>query len=400
MQSIPDIGLMKRNGRCRRPFAVQKIYSLLVPIWVLWLSTAALGHDVPEHLDPELLTGWRTWLHLTIQWIHLVTFALWMGLTAGTLLLKVAVPLDHLLYGSWIIFLIMLATGTYNAEWSAGISETPSLFLLSVLGKVPYGTTYTIALAVKVGLYGVTALMTLIITVMHLRSRMREAALRKTFLIAGSALGVLVALAAAVVLFYHEAADIWPNQLHSSGGVMGPAGPLGLVEAVGESVPNDFRLLGTKEAWIDIGVRWVHLLGFGLWLGGTAMAAVFGNVSPKRFLQYSWIVIAILSLSGIGNMARWTPFFVSPYFWKLPALSPIRFGASYTVFMAVKHALVFAVIALIARQTYDYAKVRRGDTYGTLSFRPYYLMETILGLAIAYIMIIVLLLHEGVDHAL
>jgi hypothetical protein len=379
----------------------QKIYLIfLVPAWVLWLSNAGFGHEAAEHLDPELLTGWRTWLHLTVQWIHLVAFALWLGLTAGTLLLRIKASLDHLLYSSWVLFLVMLITGTYNSEWSAGISDTPSLFLLPVLEKIPYGVTYTVALAVKVGLYGVTVLMTLIITAMHLRSRMRQAALRKIFLIAGSALGVLIALATAVVLFYHEVADIWPNQVHSLGGVMGPDGPSGRVErSLAESVPNDFQLLETKDAWIDIGVRWIHLLGFGLLLGGIAMAAAFGNVSQKRFLQYSWIVITIQILSGIGNMERWTPFYVSPYFWNLTALSHIRFGASYTVFMTAKHILVLSVIALIAFQTYRYFRLSRsGDNF--VSFHPYFVIETFLGLAITYIMMIVLFLHEGVDHAL
>ena len=359
-----------------------------------------MGHDVADHLDPELLTGWRTWLHLTIQWVHLVVFALWVGLTAGILLLRVAAPLDHLLYSSWIIFLVMLATGSYNAEWSAGISGAPSLFLLPLLKEIPYGVIYTQVLAAKVALYAVAVVITLVITVIHLRYAGHESRLRRVFLVSGSILGVLIALATAVVLFYHEAADIWPNQVHSLGGVMGPDGPLGRGEkCVGESFPNDFQLLETKGAWIDIGARWVHLLGFGLLVGGTAMAAVFGNVSPKRFLQYSWILLAIQSLSGIGNMARWTPFYVSPYVWNLTALSHIRFGGSYTVFMTVKHIFVLAVIGLIAAQTYQYLKASR-NTERIVSFHPYFVIETILGLAIAFIMIIVLLLHEGVDHAL
>src|SRR5919106_2430108 len=120
----------------------------LLPVFILLLAHSALGHDAAEHVDPELLTGWRTWVHLTIQWTHLIAFALWMGLTAGVLLFRVTAPLDHLLYSSWIIFLIMLATGTYNAEWGAGISDTPSLFLLPVLNAIPYGVTYTQVLAV------------------------------------------------------------------------------------------------------------------------------------------------------------------------------------------------------------------------------------------------------------
>jgi hypothetical protein len=323
-----------------------------------------------------------------------------MGLTAGTLLLKVAAPLDHLLYGSWIIFLIMLATGTYNAEWSAGISETASIFLLPLLKEIPYGVTYTKVLAVKVAVYGSAVVITLVITVIHLRNPGRETRLRRVFLISESTLSILIALATAALLFYHEVADIWPNQVHSLGGAMGSAGPLGQVEAVGESVPNDFRLLGTKDAWIDIGVRWAHLLGFALWLGGTTIAAVFGNDSPKRFLQYSWILLAIQILSGIANMERWTPFYISPYFWNSTALSHIRFGASYTGFMTIKHILVLAVVALIASQTYRYFKQIRCNTESFVSFRSYFVIETILGLAIAYVMIIVLLLHEGVDHAL
>jgi hypothetical protein len=358
-----------------------------------------MGHDVAEHLDPKLLTGWRTWLHLTIQWIHLVVFALWVGLTAGTLLLRVGAGLDHLLYSSWIIFLVMLATGTYNAEWSAGISETPSLFLLPVLERIPYGVPYTVILTVKVALYAVAALMTLVITVIHLRYPGRKSTLRRVFLISGSTLSILIALATAALLFYHEVADIWPNQIHSLGGIMGPDGPLGRVEkSVGESFPNDFQLLETKDAWIDIGIRWVHLLGFALLLGGTAIAAVFKEVSPKRFLQYSWIVITIQILSGIGNMERWTPFYVSPYFWNSTALAHIRFGSSYTFFMAAKHGLVVVVIAVIAFQTYQYFNSGR-NTQDHVSFRHYLVIETILGLAIAYTMIIVLLLHEGVDHA-
>jgi hypothetical protein len=98
-------------------------------------------------------------------------------------------------------------------------------------------------------------------------------------------------------------------------------------------------------------------------------------------------------------MSRWTPFYVAPYIWNLAALSHIRFGRTYSLFMAAKHALIFGVVALMAVQTYQYFKVSR-TMGGSVSFRPFFIIEAFLALAIAYIMVIVLLLHEGVDHAL
>lgn len=374
---------------------------LLTGALTLLMSGDALGHDAPEHLDPELLTGWRTWLHLTIQWSHLVAFALWLGLTAGTLLLRINARLDHLLYSSWILFLVLLATGTYNMEWSAGISETPSLFLLPLLEKVPYGVTYTVVLAVKVGLYALAVLLTLLITIFHLQHKVPEARLRKIFLLSQSYLAIMTALVAAIVLFYHEVADLWPTRFHSWGGVMGPEGPRGQM-VVGQDgpPPNDFRLLATRDAWIDIGLRWVHLLGFGLWSGSSAWVLSFGGVSAGRFLLFSWILLVIQILSGMVSMGRWTPFYLPPYVWNLHDLSQIRFGNSYTLFMATKHILVGAVISLVMMVTLRYLRSHRKAGANSINIQPVVVLILFLGFAIGYIMVIVLLLHEGVDHAL
>ena len=176
MATVLTLFLFERPGVRKCLFKILLFAGALT----LLVSSDALGHDVAEHLDPELLTGWRTWLHLTIQWTHLVAFALWLGLTAGVLLLGIESRLDHLLYGSWILFLVSLATGTYNMEWSAGISETPSLFLLPLLQRIPYGVTYTIVLAAKLGLYGLTVLVALVITLLHLQHQVREEQLRWT----------------------------------------------------------------------------------------------------------------------------------------------------------------------------------------------------------------------------
>jgi len=373
----------------------------LVAAFTLLTSSDVLSHEVVEHSDPELLIGWQIWLHLTIQWTHLVAFSLWLGLSAGTLLLGIKPSLDQLLYSSWILLLVILATGTYNMEWSAGISKTPTLLLLPLLERIPYGVTYTVILAIKLGFYTLTVIITLILTLLHLQGQVDKNKLRQIFLSSGAFLGVFIAFMTSIVLLFHEVADLWPTALHSSGGVVGPEGPRGQIGA-DQNVPppNDFRPLATQTVWIDIGVRWVHLLGFGLWLGGNAVALVFNRISPGRFLLYSWIALIIQVLSGIASMGRWTPFYLSPYAWNLDELSHLRFGRIYTLFMATKHILVIMAISLTVIMTVRYHRIHSKKGTDQLGLQPFVVVGFFLGLAIGYIMIIVLLLHEGVDHAL
>jgi hypothetical protein len=123
-------------------------------------------------------------------------------------------------------------------------------------------------------------------------------------------------------------------------------------------------------------------------------------VYSGRYLGYAWIVLGIQVLSGIANMSRWTPFYLPPYIWNLGALSPLRFGRTYTLLMAVKHALVLAVLALTGAMTVLCRKAPVEGDGRKPSFRPFLVVSVLLGLTIAYIMIIVLLIHEGVDHVL
>lgn len=380
--------------------SIRKIRKISIPLFLASLfcpAISVLAHEIPQNVDPELLTGWLTWLHLTIQWTHLTAFALWFGLTAGTLLVGAKPSLDRLLYSAWILVLVILATGNYNMEYSAGIPETPSLLLLPLLEKIPYGVTYTIILAVKLGLYVLAVLITLVITLLHLWTKSDKSFLSKAFLVSQSVLVVLIALATATVLFYHEVADLWPTPIHSLGGVVGPVGPqiqVGLNENT--PPPNDFRLLTTSAAWIDISVRWIHLLGFGLWVGSSAATLLFSPISSSRFLSISWAAFFLQFVSGISNMKRWTPFDVPPYFWNLNHLSDIRFGRSYALFMAAKHALVLVGIVLMTIWTIRY----RSSSRRNLAVHSLAGVTLCLGLVIGYIMMIILLLHEGVDHAL
>ncbi|MGH7410131.1 MAG: hypothetical protein ACREJ6_03585 [Candidatus Methylomirabilis sp.] len=371
---------------------------LLTGVVVFTAAVRGLGHEAAAHADPELLVGWRTWLHLTIQWIHLLGLPVWFSLTAAPLFLRIAPPLPHLLYGSWGLFLVLLATGDYNMEHSAGIPMVPSLLSLPLMGQIPYAIPYTVTLGVKLALFVLVVLFTGIITLVHVRHQFSEAAVRRLFLTVGTVFGVFVALAASVVLLFHEAADLWPTALHSMGGVLGPEGAR-RVDVAGPP-PNDFRLLGSSQVWVDVGVRWLHLLGFGLWVGGLVAALCFGGVAPGRFLVYTWAALGVQIASGVASMARWTPFYLAPYIWNLDPLSNLRFGRSYTLFLAIKHALVLAALILTGITTLQHWKARRTGKPKAFSPRVFLVTSLILSLTIAYIMIVVLLIHEGVDHVL
>jgi hypothetical protein len=68
--------------------------------------------------------------------------------------------------------------------------------------------------------------------------------------------------------------------------------------------------------------------------------------------------------------------------------------------MAVKHALVVAVLAVTGAMTFRYWKEQASGKSRACILRPFLWLTLLLGLAIAYVMIIVLLIHEGVDHVL
>jgi hypothetical protein len=80
----------------------------------------------------------------------------------------------------------------------------------------------------------------------------------------------------------------------------------------------------------------------------------------------------------------------------------IRFGWSYLSFMAAKQALVVGIIGLMVVLTCRSVRLSywdRGQS-ATVYPRPYLMLAAVLVFTIAYIMIIILFLHEGIDHAL
>ncbi len=99
-------------------------------------------------------------------------------------------------------------------------------------------------------------------------------------------------------------------------------------------------------------------------------------------------------------MERWTPFYLAPYPWNLHDLSHLRFGTTYTLWMVAKHALVLAGLTVLATATFRFLKSRRLGEAAPFPIKPYAALTVLIGFAVGYIMMALLLLHEGVDHAL
>jgi hypothetical protein len=235
--------------------------------------------------------------------------------------------------------------------------------------------------------------------------------LRKGYLAAQIALGVLIALATTGVLVLHEAADVAPTPVHALGGVIGTEGtaflppPQDLPEPYRSqglrSVSAGWRLLMQPRVLLDAASRFAHLLGFSLWLGGLAVTTVHPTVPPRAWLAYSWLGLGVQLLSGVVQMTVATPFTVPPYLWNLEPLHHVRFGWTYTVLMTIKHGLVLGIVGITGLLTLRYrAAVRRSDGATDVPHRGLCAATLALGLAIAWIMLMLLLVHEGVDHAL
>jgi hypothetical protein len=229
-------------------------------------------------------------------------------------------------------------------------------------------------------------------------------------------------------------------------------GPVGPEAAL---APLDPELFGGWQVWVHLVVQWTHLLGLPLWFGvfvaagvlrvlaletllfagwavlllqgvtgaynlkygagipttpsllqwplvaGYAFGRAYTAPPPGRFLAYSWLWLRVQLLSGVVQMAVATPFALPPYVWNVGVLHHVRFGETYTLLMAIKHGLVLGIVGVTGLLTlWHRAAVRRGDLAKGATTRWLQAADLAMGLAIAWLMIMLLLVHEGVDHAL
>lgn len=387
--------------------------ALAVIISALAAAVPALGHE-GVHGDPELLNDWRTQVHLLLQWGHLVAFGLWVGgMLAATWLPRV--PLEKLLLASWALFLVSLGTGSYNMEFSAATPEPPDVLSLPGLwDRYEFGAAYIILIGAKQGLLGVAAAITLTVSIIHLRwpPERPRARLRQVFVGTSLFVGLTVAAVTSIVLVLHEAVDLAPTPLHSLGGVVGPRDHDELAAATEarrtapppygtdtRAVDAGFRLFAISRVTTDALARFGHLIGFALWLGASAATLLAPAEDAARALPLLWIAVAMLAATGIYQLASWTPFSVVPYPWRIAEMQQFRFGFTYTAVLGVKLGL--ALLALTGTVVMTLAARRRAAGRAASTWiRASAWANVLIGLALAYAAMTLLLVHEGVDHAL
>lgn len=384
---------------------------LLGLVLVLALLSAASAHE-GEHADPELLAGWRTQIHLLFQWAHLVAFGLWVGgMLAATRLFRLS--LDSLLFGSWGLFLVSLGSGSYNMEFSAATSDAPDVLSLPALsGRWEFGDAYIILVGAKQALLGLAVLWTAGVTLRHLRWRPERdrGSLRQAFVAGALALGLTLAAVTSMVLVLHEAIDLAPTPLHSLGGVVGRLGPAELeaARAAQHAAPPPygtdtrapgagFRLFSVPRAAGDALARFGHLVGFAAWLGGNAASLLASAPDRRRVLPQLWLALGVQALTGVYQLVWWTPFAVVPLPWRLSAMADFRFGHTYTLLLALKLVLAIVATAGTAGLTVALRRIPDGRSRGAWALAA---LNVAVGLVLAYLAIALLLVHEGVDHAL
>jgi hypothetical protein len=379
---------------------------------MLAAAGVANGHEGP-HQDPELLNHWRTQVHLAFQWAHLVAFGLWLGgMLAAS---RVRSGLAPLLFASWGLFLVSLGTGSYNMEFGAATPDAPDILSLPGLsGRWPFGDAYIVLIGAKQALFVLAALWAAAITIRHLRlpPNVDRRRLRNVFVAGNAGLGITLAAVTAAALVLHEAVDLAPTPLHSLGGV---AERIGADEraAVREarraapapyggdtaSLASGFALLAVPRVAGDALARFTHLLGFALWLGSSTVGSFASHADSRRLVPLVWLALALLVLSGGYQMASWTPFALTPFPWRLSSMADFRFGYTYTLVLAIKLGLAGLVLLGALAITVAARKALPGPAAGR-ALRILHLFNLLVGLALAYMAVTLLLVHEGVDHAL
>lgn len=150
------------------------------------------------------------------------------------------------------------------------------------------------------------------------------------------------------------------------------------------------------QGWTLLVLDWGHLVGFGLWLGVTALALVAPRLPPRHTVVFTWLALVIGIGTGFSKMEYGTPFAkgLSLFWWEIPR---IFFGREYIYTLAAKHVLILGgivVTALMTRQAWR----RNPDEVPGRIFRWLLLANLLIVLAIGGAAAVLGLLHAIVLH--
>jgi hypothetical protein len=146
------------------------------------------------------------------------------------------------------------------------------------------------------------------------------------------------------------------------------------------------------RGWALLVLDWGHLLGFGLWLGVTALALFTPRLPLRSTVVLTWLALAIGVGTGFNKMEYGTPFArgLSLFNWEVPR---IFFGKEYVYTLAAKHGLILGAVVvttLLTRQAWDGNPTRLS--------RPLLLVNLLIALAIGGAAAVLGLLHAIVLH--
>lgn len=166
--------------------------------------------------------------------------------------------------------------------------------------------------------------------------------------------------------------------------------------AVGGGLPRAAARRGQPElylgwrGWLSLLLDWAHLVGFGLWLGVTALAFFTPRPSARLTVALTWLALLVGVATGFNKLEYGTPFArgLTLFLWDVPR---VFFGREYAYTLAAKHLLILGaavVTALLTRQAWTAGRVSR----------PLLLVNLLIVLAIGGLAAVLGFLHAIVLH--
>jgi len=150
------------------------------------------------------------------------------------------------------------------------------------------------------------------------------------------------------------------------------------------------------QGWRLLVLEWGHLVGFGLWVGVTALALLTPRLSLRSAMTLTWVALVTGVGTGFNKMEYGTPFArgLSLFSWEVPR---IFFGQEYIYTLTAKHLLIlgaFVVTGFLTRQAWH----GNPNGAGLRTARWLLLVNLLIALAIGAAAAVLGLLHAIVLH--